>query len=129
MTWNTGEKNEEILHFDTLNKHLIQHTKTKNMKYLLFSFVLFFSLSYSFAQMDVPPSGGNPRAKITEEVGITSITIKYSRPDVNKREGKIYGDGNLVTLWFTTNNFITNKNTAPGGPAPMKIPPSLLNMM
>ncbi len=65
------------------------------------------------AQMDVPPSGGNPRATISEEVGITSITIKYSRPDVNKREGKIYGDGNLVPYGFTTNSFITNKNTAP----------------
>lgn len=67
----------------------------------------------SFAQMDLPPSGGNPRATISEEVGITSITIKYSRPDVNKREGKIYGDGNLVPYGFTTNSFITNKNTAP----------------
>jgi hypothetical protein len=63
--------------------------------------------------MDIPPSGGNPRATISEEVGITSITIKYSRPDVNKREGKIYGDGNLVPYGFTTNSFITNKNTAP----------------
>jgi tetratricopeptide (TPR) repeat protein len=66
-----------------------------------------------FSQMDVPPSGGNPRAMISEEVGITSITIKYSRPDVNKREGKIYGDGNLVPYGFSTNSFITNKNTAP----------------
>jgi hypothetical protein len=65
------------------------------------------------AQMDLPPSGNNPRATITEEVGITSITIKYSRPDVNKREGKVYGDGNLVTYGFSTTNFITNKPTSP----------------
>ncbi len=63
--------------------------------------------------MDVPPSGGNPRAMISEEVGITSITIKYGRPDVNKREGKIYGDGNLVPYGFSTTSFMTNKNTAP----------------
>src|SRR5689334_10350961 len=67
----------------------------------------------TFAQMDLPPSGGNPRATITEEVGITSITIKYSRPDVNKREGKIWGDNNVVTYGFTTSSFITNKNTSP----------------
>lgn len=74
---------------------------------------LFLLLSSSFAQMDVPPSGGNPRAMVSEEVGITSITIKYGRPDVNKREGKIWGDGNLVTYGFSTTNFITGKNTSP----------------
>ena len=83
------------------------------MKKLLLFSTLFFTIANSFAQMDVPPSGGNPRATISEEVGITAITIKYSRPDVNKREGKIYGDGNLVTYGFTTSSFITNKNTAP----------------
>jgi tetratricopeptide (TPR) repeat protein len=66
-----------------------------------------------FAQLDLPASGNNPRATISEEVGITSITIKYSRPDVNKREGKIWGDGNVVTYGFSTQNFITNKNTSP----------------
>ena len=78
----------------------------------LLSAILFLTIN-SFAQMDVPPSGGNPRAMISEEVGITSITIKYGRPDVNKREGKIYGDGNLVPYGFSTSSFITNKNTAP----------------
>lgn len=66
-----------------------------------------------FAQMDLPPGGGNPRATVSEEVGITSITIKYSRPDVNKREGKVYGDGNLVTYGFSTTSFISGKNDAP----------------
>jgi len=65
------------------------------------------------AQLDLPPSAGNPRATISEEVGITSITIKYSRPDVNKREGKIWGDGNVVTYGFSTTSFITGKNTSP----------------
>lgn len=65
------------------------------------------------AQLDLPPAAGNPRATISEEVGITSITIKYSRPDVNKREGKIFGEGNAVTYGFSTANFLTNKNTSP----------------
>jgi len=83
------------------------------MKKCKLLFVAIIVANFSFAQMDVPPSGGNPRATISEEVGITSITIKYSRPDVNKREGKLYGDGNVVPYGFTSNSFITNKNTAP----------------
>ena len=63
--------------------------------------------------MDIPPVGGNPRAMIAEELGITSITIHYGRPDVNKREGKIFGDGNLVPYGFSTTNFLTSKNTSP----------------
>ncbi|MEO7924782.1 MAG: DUF2911 domain-containing protein [Chitinophagaceae bacterium] len=65
----------------------------------------------SLAQMDLPPGGNNPRATISEEVGITSITIKYSRPDVNKREGKIWGE--LITWGFTSQNLNTNKNNMP----------------
>jgi hypothetical protein len=65
------------------------------------------------AQMDLPASGNNPRATVSEEVGITSITIKYSRPDVNKREGKIWGPGNLVTYGFSSPNLTTNKNNMP----------------
>jgi tetratricopeptide (TPR) repeat protein len=87
--------------------------KTNNMRptKLLIAFLLFNTVTY--AQMDVPAVAGNVRATISEEVGITSITIKYSRPDVNKREGKIWGAGNVVTNGFSTFSFITNKNTAP----------------
>ena len=81
------------------------------MKQISLLLAILFIAANSFGQMDLPPSGGNPRAKITEEVGITDITITYSRPDVNGREGKIWG--NLVTYGFSTNNLITNKNTNP----------------
>ena len=83
------------------------------MKKIKLLFTFWFIANICLAQLDLPASGNNPRATISEEVGITSITIKYSRPDVNKREGKVYGDGNLVTYGFTTQSFITNKNTAP----------------
>ena len=83
------------------------------MKSFISTLVFLLSIIYVNAQMDLPPSGNNPRATQTEEVGITSISIKYSRPDVNKREGKIYGDGNPVSYGFSTGSFITNKNTSP----------------
>lgn len=83
------------------------------MKKLQLLFAISLMVQFSFAQMDIPPSGGNPRAMISEEIGITSITLKYCRPDVNKREGKIYGEGNLVTYGFSTTNFITSKPTSP----------------
>ena len=84
------------------------------MRKMFFTLFVLFIISQTLtAQLDMPPSGGNPRATVSEEVGITSITIKYSRPDVNKREGKIYGDGNPVTYGFTTVNLITNQNTQP----------------
>lgn len=37
------------------------------------------------------PSGGNKRAQVAEQVGITDVSIRYSRPGVKGREGKIYG--------------------------------------
>jgi tetratricopeptide (TPR) repeat protein len=83
------------------------------MKKIIVFSTLLLCFAVSFAQLDLPASGNNPRATVTEEVGITAITVKYSRPDVNKREGKIYGDGNVVPYGFTTSNFITGKNTSP----------------
>ena len=83
------------------------------MKLSALLIAIFFIANTAVAQLDLPPGGNNPRATISEEVGITSITIKYSRPDVNKREGKIYGDANVVTYGFSTSSFITNQNTSP----------------
>lgn len=83
------------------------------MKHLSFLLLALLSLNRLFAQMDLPPSGGNPRAMVSEEVGITSITIKYSRPDVNKREGKIFGEGNRVPYGFRETNLVSGKNDAP----------------
>jgi hypothetical protein len=83
------------------------------MKYSILIITMLFLSGAVMAQMDLPPNGGNPRVTLTEEVGITSITIKYSRPDVNKREGKIFGDGNRVPYGFQEQNFVTGKNDAP----------------
>ena len=58
---------------------------------------LFFSINLSTAQLDMPR--GSQMAKVSQRVGITDITIAYSRPSVNDREvwGKLvpYGMNNL----------------------------------
>ncbi len=81
------------------------------MKQMIFLIPIMCAAILATAQMDLPPSGGNPRATVSEEVGITSITIKYSRPGVKGREGKIWGG--VVANGFGTFSFITNKNTSP----------------
>ncbi|MCD6065496.1 MAG: hypothetical protein K0S33_322 [Bacteroidetes bacterium] len=41
--------------------------------------------------LKTPPSGGNKKAMVAEQIGITTVTINYDRPGVKGREGKIYG--------------------------------------
>lgn len=81
------------------------------MKKIKLFFALLGITATAFAQMDLPPGGANPRAMISEEVGITSITVKYSRPDVNKREGKLFGS--KVPYGFSEQNNVSGKSDAP----------------
>lgn len=81
------------------------------MKKVLILLLFACSVVNLYSQMDVPAAGGNPRATIKETVGITDITLSYSRPDVAGRDGKVWGT--LVTYGFSTNSFITNRPTAP----------------
>ena len=81
----------------------------KKLPFLFISILLFPFIS--FAQMDVPSNGFNPGATISEEVGITSITIKYYRPGVKGREGKIWGG--VVQNGFGNYNFIDGAMTSP----------------
>lgn len=55
------------------------------------------------AQLTTLPSGGNPRASVYEQVGLTDITIHYNRPGVKGREGKIWGE--LVPYGYTDPGF------------------------
>lgn len=51
------------------------------------------------AQLTTLPRGGNKRALVSEQVGITDIIIHYSRPGVKKREGHIWGE--LIPMGFS----------------------------
>lgn len=67
---------------------------------------LLLLISYSsFAQITLTqlPSGGNKKAWVGERVGLTDITIRYDRPAVKGREGKIWGS--LVHTGFTDQGF------------------------
>jgi len=96
----------------------------KNMLLLVASFAF---LQSTIGQMDLPPSGGNPRARVTEEVGITEISIKYSRPDVGGREEK-YG-GTWLHMGSARRVLSQIKTQLPGGRVQMKTRPFHSSMM
>ena len=70
--------------------------KYKKATLLLFISLMFFGFN-GIAQLDLPQ--GSQKAKVTQRIGITDISISYSRPAVNDREiwGKLvpYGMNNL----------------------------------
>jgi len=61
---------------------------------LLLMFAIFSSVIFtSFSQvmpLTLEPDGGNKKASISEQVGIVKIEIRYSRPGLKGREGKIW---------------------------------------
>lgn len=63
---------------------------------------------FSYAQLTVAPSGGNKKASVSEQIGLTTVTINYDRPHVNGREGKVWGQ--LVPIGFTDPGFGSSKS-------------------
>ncbi len=59
---------------------------------LLLAVIQFAFISLVQAQLTALPSGGNKRATVSEGIGITNVTINYSRPAVKKRDGHIWGE-------------------------------------
>jgi tetratricopeptide (TPR) repeat protein len=53
------------------------------------------------------PSGNNKKAMVGERVGLTDVLIQYSRPGVNGRDGKIWGQ--LVYKGFENQGFGNSK--------------------
>ena len=39
----------------------------------------------SFAQLTTAPNGGNKKASVSEQIGVSKISIDYSRPGVKGR--------------------------------------------
>jgi hypothetical protein len=64
------------------------------MKKSIFLFAFIFVSLISDSQVNplsAPPPGGNKKALVGERIGITDVTIRYDRPGVKGRDGKIYG--------------------------------------
>ncbi len=81
------------------------------MKNYLLPILLLFSVNTLSAQnLTTLPDGGNKKASVSEQIGLTDVTIHYDRPAVKGREGKIWGG--LVAYGFTDLGFGTTK-TAP----------------
>jgi hypothetical protein len=59
------------------------------------------------AQLTTTPRGGNKKASVSEQIGITNIIIHYSRPGVKKRDGHIWGG--LIPVGFTELGYGTKK--------------------
>lgn len=81
-----------------------------NNKYFSFllAAVLFTSMIAAQIPLTVLPSGGNKKASVSERIGLTDVTIDYSRPAVKGREGKIWGE--LVPVGFTDPGFGSSKS-------------------
>ncbi len=70
--------------------------------------VFFFFLCILGVQAQITlPRDGNKQAKVSEHISNTEVTIDYSRPAVNGREGKIWGQ--LVHYGFADLGYGTSK--------------------
>jgi hypothetical protein len=77
------------------------------MKQLLLPSILLLCLTTGFAQLKTTPDGGNKKAWVGEQIGITDVSIHYDRPAVKGREGQIWGK--LVQYGFNDLGFGTSK--------------------
>lgn len=73
---------------------------------MLFSAALFSQVPYNSAL----PNGYTRKAMVSEQVGLTQVSINYHRPAVNGREGKIWGG--IVPKGFVDQGF-GNRKPAP----------------
>lgn len=81
----------------------------KNITLLLFMLASFLCFSQELTQ---PPSGDNQHSSITQNIGLVTVTIDYSSPDVHgangeDRTGHIWGE--LVHYGFIDQGFGTSK--------------------
>ncbi|HET7003068.1 MAG TPA: DUF2911 domain-containing protein [Puia sp.] len=67
--------------------------------YLLFLLLQFAFTEMAKSQLTTTPRGGNKKASVSEEIGITDVIIHYSRPGVKKREDHIWGE--LIPVGYT----------------------------
>jgi hypothetical protein len=77
------------------------------MKKLLSAVFILFTLAAASQNLTTPPNGGNKKAMVGEQVGLTKIVINYDRPGVKGRDGKIWGQ--LIHAGYTDQGFGNTK--------------------
>jgi Protein of unknown function (DUF2911)/Tetratricopeptide repeat len=63
----------------------------------------------ALAQLTMPHGGGSKKASVSEQIGLTKLTIDYDRPAVRGREGKVWGT-DVAPFGFTDQGFGTSKS-------------------
>ncbi|HXC05673.1 MAG TPA: DUF2911 domain-containing protein [Bacteroidia bacterium] len=72
----------------------MKNSSIMHKPYTFFLVIMLLVTTGFYAQSPIlksPPNGGNKLASVSERIGITDVSIHYSRPGVKGREGKIYG--------------------------------------
>src|SRR5579859_5100700 len=67
------------------------HMKTAFKTIIVLAMIQLAFAGLANAQLTALPDGGNKRASVSEGIGITNVSIIYSRPAVKKRDGHIWG--------------------------------------
>ena len=69
--------------------------------------IQFIIIGAASAQLTSLPDAGNKRSSVSEQIGITDVTIHYNRPHVKGREGHIWGE--LIPVGYVDQGFGTSK--------------------
>jgi tetratricopeptide (TPR) repeat protein len=77
------------------------------MNKTLFATLLFTLVAVNTFSQITWPADGNKKASVSEDIGITTVKVNYSRPGVKGREGKIWGQ--LVHYGFVDLHYGTSK--------------------
>lgn len=62
------------------------------MKKSTLSILFLFIGQLASAQLTFPANGGSTKGSVSEDIGLTRVTVDYGRPAVRGREGKIWGE-------------------------------------
>jgi len=83
--------------------------KKHSLHQLVWMVVFVFLGATTYAQNTITtPRAASPAAEVKQTIGISDITINYSRPAVNNREGKIWGS-RIVPYGYTVQGFGNGK--------------------
>jgi tetratricopeptide (TPR) repeat protein len=83
------------------------------MKKLFTAGIILVIIQLAFADMaraqflTALPNGGNKRASVSEGIGLTAVSINYSRPGVKRRDGHIWGE--LIPVGYVDQGFGPSK--------------------